>query len=154
MNQPQANNHFPDAEDVLEKLFGRPTADPAEYGMHFDPNDVEQHQSGAIRSSAKGKGRYDLLSPFALARLAIVMEKGAEQKGDRNWEKGLPSTRYIDSALRHIFQYMMGLEDEDHLGHAMWNIHSAIHNDEMIKRGMLPENLDTLPKYLKGQEND
>ena len=36
-----------------------------------------------------------------------------------NWEKGMPFSRYIDSALRHIVKYIMGMTDEDHLSAAV-----------------------------------
>lgn len=47
--------------------------------------------------------------------------------GDRNWEQGMPHTRYYDSAVRHLGQWLEGDTDEDHLGHAMWNVAAIMH---------------------------
>ena len=35
--------------------------------------------------------------------------------------------------------------DEDHIGAALWNIGSYIHTEQMIKEGLLPEELDDRP---------
>ena len=51
--------------------------------------------TGSRRDSREGKGRYDLISPIALRRLALVCERGAAKYGDRNWEKGQPMSGYI-----------------------------------------------------------
>jgi hypothetical protein len=88
---------------------------------------MEKFLSGAVRDSRIGKGRFDLISPIGLRRLAHVMEMGAAKYGDRNWEKGMPVERFIDSALRHINQFREGHRDEDHLGHAAFNIFGAMH---------------------------
>lgn len=111
-------------------------------------DDLKQFESGASRDNPEGKGAYELISPLALKRLALVYERGAKQKGDRNWEKGFPMSRCIQSALRHIEQYLEGLRDEDHLAAASWNLFAAIHFEEQIKRGNLPENLNDLPNYV------
>ncbi len=71
--------------------------------------------SGAIRDSKQGKGRCDLLPASALLRLARHYESGAVKYGDRNWEKGIPISSFVDSGMRHLLKYMAGWEDEDHL---------------------------------------
>lgn len=77
--------------------------------------------SGAIRSSKEGKGRFDLLPPGAMMALAQLMERGAKQYGERNWEKGIPIGSFMDSGLRHAFQALRGDTNEEHLIHAAWN---------------------------------
>jgi len=74
-----------------------------------DSGDRQSFESGAVRDIQVGKGRFDLISPFALLRIARVYEKGALKYAARNWEKGMPYGRFIDSALRHITQYMICL---------------------------------------------
>jgi len=107
---------------------------------HFD--------TGAVRENAPDKGRYDLISPIMLHRLAIVMEKGGKKYCDRNWEKGMPLHRYLDAALRHTYQRLEGMIDEDHIVQAIANLMFFVHTEEMIKRGVLPKELDDLPNYL------
>jgi len=105
----------------------------------------EEFVTGSKRDSREGKGRYDLLSPIALARLAGVAERGGNRYGDRNWERGQPLCRYLDSALRHIFQVLEGRTDEDHAGQAMWNLMAFIHTQELIEKGLLPAELNDMP---------
>jgi hypothetical protein len=79
-----------------------------------------------------------------------LSETGFKQyhEGSRNWEKGIPLSRFVDSGLRHAFQYLEGMQDEDHLAQAAWNFLALLHTEEMIKRGILPEELDDLPNYM------
>lgn len=103
--------------------------------------------TGALRSDSTGKGRYDLISPHAMRRLAQVYERGGIQKGDKNWELGFPCSRAASSAIRHCYQWLEGLRDEDHLAQAMWNIACVIHFEEEILLSRLPsELLDTRPE--------
>lgn len=83
--------------------------------------------TGGARSDSTGKGRYDLVSTRAMFRLALVYEKGANARGDRNWEKGMPRSRLFESALRHTYQALAGETDEDHLAHAAWNLFALMH---------------------------
>lgn len=106
--------------------------------------------SGSQRDAPEGKGRYDLISPLALRRLALVLERGAAKYEARNWEKGQPLSQYMNSALRHLCQYIGGMRDEDHLGQALWNVHAALHTEEAIDRGILPAELADLPDYTEG----
>lgn len=101
----------------------------------------------AFREPSTNKGRFDLISPFALKRLAIVMEKGAEKYASRNWENGMNFSRFTDSTLRHLNQFIMGMTDEDHLAHAMFNIMALIHLQELNQL-----EFDDMPNYLKNKE--
>lgn len=112
-------------------------------------NDLKKFDTGAKRDNPSGKGMYELISPLALRRLALVYERGASQKGARNWEKGFPMGRCLQSAIRHIYQYLEGLHEEDHLSQACWNLFACIHFEEMIERELLPEELNDLPDYTK-----
>lgn len=96
----------------------------------------------AIREPSTGKGRYDLISPFATRRLAKWMELGAEKYSSRNWEKGMPYSRYVDSAKRHLDKFVMGMEDEDHLAAVAFNIFAIMHHQELGQ-----DELDDMPHY-------
>lgn len=108
---------------------------------------ISYGEGKAIREPSTGKGRFDLISPFALTRLAKWYELGAKKYADRNWEKGIPFSRYIDSAMRHLTKYIMGMDDEDHLAAAAWNIFAIMHHEENNQY-----ELDDLPHYLKQTE--
>lgn len=111
-----------------------------------DSGHRQEFGTGSVRDSPKGKGRFDLLSVVALRRLAVVLEKGAEKYAARNWEQGMPLSRYLDSALRHTFQLLDGLDDEDHAAQAMFNLMAFIHTEHRIRMGELPQELDDLPR--------
>ena len=103
----------------------------------------------AVRDVATGKGRYDLISPIAIQRLAEHYENSAIKYKDRNWEKGMPLSVYLDSAERHLTKFREGHREEDHMSAVAWNAFGLIHTQEMIKRGLLPKEFDDLPNYLK-----
>jgi hypothetical protein len=63
-----------------------------------------------------------------IAALAVHYAKGAEKYSERNWEKGLPVSRFISSALRHYAHAAAGIaDDENHPVAALWNILGAIY---------------------------
>lgn len=101
----------------------------------------EAFSTGSVRDTRHGKGRFDLITPIALRRLALHYEGGAAKYGDRNWEKGQPLARYLDSALRHINCHQAGERDEDHLIAAAWNLFAYVHTEEQVRRGNLPKEL-------------
>jgi len=111
-----------------------------------DSGKRQSFNTGAVRDIQQGKGRYDLLPVRAIRRLAEHYENGAVKYGDRNWEKGIPLTRMMDSAMRHLFKALQGMTDEDHLTAAAWNILGIIELQERIEVGLLPRELDNLPK--------
>ncbi|MBR5862269.1 MAG: hypothetical protein IKZ08_02970 [Bacteroidales bacterium] len=86
--------------------------------------------SGAVRDVQEGKGRLDLLPACAILRVARHFEKGALKYEERNWEKGIPVHSFIDSALRHLMNYLDGKTDEDHLCAAAWNCLCAMWTEE------------------------
>lgn len=108
----------------------------------------DSFKTKAQRDTRKGKGRYDLISPIFLKRVALVLERGAFYYGDRNWEKGIPLCRSIDSAIRHLQQFLNREEDEDHLANCACNLMFLLHTKELISRGKLPKELDDRPNYL------
>lgn len=114
-----------------------------------DSGKRESYDTGAVRDTAEGKGRYDLLSSRAIRRLAVILEKGAIKYSSRNWEKGIPLRRFIDSGLRHIFQLLEGDTAEDHAAQAMWNMMAFMDTAERIKSGDLPQSLgEDVPESL------
>lgn len=109
--------------------------------------ETQEFASGAHRDKQTGKGRYDLISVFALREIARVYEDGARAYGDRNYERGMPLSRFLDSAFRHLLQCLEGKDDENHAANAAWNIMGFIHIRELIARGILPKELNDLPDY-------
>ena len=97
-------------------------------------NTMTKFNTGAVREDKTGKGRCDLLPMCALIRLSKHYEKGSVDHGERNWEKGIPMHSFLDSAIRHLFKYVDGQTDEDHLVAAAWNILGAMWTEEKHPR--------------------
>ena len=95
---------------------------------------MTEFSTGAMRDTG-GKGRCDLLPHSALLRISRQMEGALTDHEERNWEKGIPMHSFLDSAMRHLFKYMDGWVDEDHLAAAGTNILMALwtekHHPEM-----------------------
>ena len=116
--------------------------------METPPNEVLS--TGAIRQKTAGRGCYELISPFVLERDAKLYEWGAAKRGLRNWEKGIPYSRCVQSIFRHMVQFMTHVDDPDHhdcLAAVRFWAGALIYYEEMIKRGILPKTLDDLPRY-------
>ena len=64
--------------------------------------------------------------PNMLLEVAIHFEEGAKKYGESNWQKGLPASCYIDSAIRHYLKYMRGDTDERHDRAFVWNLMCCI----------------------------
>ncbi len=109
-------------------------------------NEKQTFETGAQRDTQESKPRLDLISPIFLERLGMVLTKGAEYYGERNWEKGMPLSRLLSSAASHLNKTSDGLEDEDHPAQAAWNLMAYIHTEHRIKAGSLPAGLDDLPR--------
>lgn len=103
---------------------------------HID-EDMRCFATGAVRDSAQGKGRYDLLPWGAIHALAQHCERGALHYGERNVDKGIPQHSFIDSGLRHLSMYTQGDAEDHHLVAALWNIAWAL--EQELKR---PELID------------
>lgn len=58
----------------------------------------------------------------AILEVAKHYEEGAKKYAERNWEKGIPSHCYIDSAVRHYIKFLRGDTDEPHDKAFLWNI--------------------------------
>ena len=59
--------------------------------------------------------------PKLMLDVARHFENGALKYGERNWQKGIPISRYVDSALRHLMKDLAGETDEDHAAAFIWN---------------------------------
>lgn len=111
-----------------------------------DSGKRQNFDSGSVRDTRNGKGRYDLLMTHAIHLVARQLEEGAKKYAERNWELGQPLSRYMDSALRHLFRHLEGQRDERHDVAAAWNILALIETKHKIDKGELPKKLDDLPK--------
>lgn len=72
----------------------------------------------------------------AMLEVSKHFEEGAKKYEERNWEKGINSHCYIDSAIRHYLKCVRGDDDEPHDRAFLWNLMCAwwthINKHEMI----------------------
>ena len=104
--------------------------------MIKDSGERTAFETGAVRDMHTGKGDMVSLPNAAILRLSKHYEAGAQKYGRWNYTKGILVSSFMDSALRHIFKYLDGWDDEDHLSAAAFNILGAMemeaHKPELI----------------------
>lgn len=105
--------------------------------VKFEKDERREFSTGTVRDSVTGKGDMISLPWEALLRLSKHYERGAEHYGRWNYTKGIPISSFIDSACRHLAKYQCGLDDEDHLAAAAFNVLGA-----MLMENTRPEMLD------------
>jgi hypothetical protein len=69
--------------------------------------------------------RCDLLDAESILRLAAVLKRGAERYTPNNWRK-IDCNSHLNHALVHIFAYMAGDTQDDHLDHAFCRMMMAM----------------------------
>ena len=62
----------------------------------------------------------------AMLEVSIHYGEGAKKYTERNWEKGIYLSRYVDSMTRHYFKALRGDTDEAHHRAFMWNLLGAL----------------------------
>jgi hypothetical protein len=120
--------------------------------MIKDSGDRTEFETGAKRDMHAGKGRMDLLPWYGIMEVSKHCEEGALKYGEHNVDKGIPLHSLLDSASRHLAKYMVGMEDEDHLRAACWNLLWALNqrvtHPELDDRFSTKCNLEFLEKHL------
>lgn len=116
--------------------------------MIKDSGDRTEFETGAKRDMHAGKGRMDLLPWYGIMEVSKHCEEGALKYGEHNVDKGIPLHSLLDSASRHLAKYMVGMDDEDHLRAACWNLLWALN-----QRVTHPELDDRFVTPSKGKQN-
>lgn len=105
----------------------------------------DEFDTGARRDTQDGKPRYDLIPVEPLRRLAALMQRGADKYDDDNWRRGMPMRRFEASMMRHVFAYMDGDDEEDHLAAVVFNAFAIMNQEREVAEGRLPAELDDRP---------
>lgn len=109
--------------------------------MTWSTKDVDMPKSGqqtafltgAVRDSAEGKPRMDLLPWDLMPRVAKRYADGAIAYGNNNWRKGQLSSHVFASMMRHAMAWVIGDKSEDHLSAVIWNAFALMNNEEYFK---------------------
>lgn len=123
---------------------GSPEGDHVPEYVTKDSGSREAFTTGSLRDTREGKGRYDLVPPRAMRRVAQLYERGASKYEAYNWAKGQPLSRLLDSAERHLYAVKEGRTDEDHTAAVIWNMMTFLVTQEWVNEGRLPSELDDL----------
>jgi hypothetical protein len=111
----------------------------------FLKNVGQFQQTGEVECLRGALGHIALSAQMTRENLILLIAKrfedGATKYGERNWEKGIPVNRYIDSAVRHYLKWRLGHTDEEHFSAVGWNILCCI---------WTAQNMPELNEYAKG----
>ena len=103
--------------------------------LHYDPI-IRDFETFKNLSNASTKDRIDVLKnivdcfcgangwdyPTAILAVSQHFEEGAKKYGEWNWQKGIPTHCYLDSAIRHLLKWERGDDDEPHDRAFLWNV--------------------------------
>lgn len=99
----------------------------------------QRFEGGAQRDNSENKPRPDLICPYFRMRFGRQLAKGAKYYGERNWEAGMPQSRFLESLHRHLAAYEKGETDEDHLAALAFNLQGLISQEERVALERLDE---------------
>lgn len=120
--------------------------------MIKDSGERTEFETGAKRDMHTGKGRMDLLPWYGIMEVSKHCEEGALKYGEHNVDKGIPLHSLLDSASRHLAKYLVGMDDEDHLRAACWNLLWALNqrttHPELDDRFTTETKKELLKKHL------
>jgi hypothetical protein len=140
-----------------------------------DSGERQGFPTGAHRDIQGGKGRFDLIMlgwPRVILRLAQHMERGYDKYGwkddgrgnrvpeaphQNNWTRGIPLSRFLDSALRHQNEWLLSDKREPwHFIAMLWNFMCLAETWFRIQEGLLPQGLDDLGglKIVYDEQNE
>ena len=116
--------------------------------------DLRVFKSGATRSEDAEEERFDLISPFALQRLARVYAEGAKTHGSANWERGVPLDATLNHLERHLQMWKAEVKsgekigEDDHMPKVDWGAFAIMHYETagpldygtLVPRDKLPSN--------------
>jgi len=136
--------------DVVMKMEA-PLQNPKDaYDSVKDSGAREQFASGAVRDTQDGKPRPDRalmwLPLEALERVSTHYENGAKKYDRDNWRKGIPASRCLASAFRHLLQWMRGDRGEDHLSAVVFNVFCIITWEQLGRTELLDTLMSASPK--------
>ena len=89
---------------------------------------------GAVKHDSE-KPPLALLSTYALTETARVLEYGAAEYGADNWRSSFAYRRLLSAALRHLFAFSDGEDDDpesglSHLAHALCMVSFLLENTQ------------------------
>ena len=123
----------------------------------LDPNTkIVKEETGGMHSELDY--RLDLILPEAMFRLGKVLKLGADKGYPHPKDNPLAPEIHVNHALGHIFGWLMGDKQGDHLAHAFTRLMMAmeVEDSERIQESINPgDDMDAeVMSPLKSQEED
>jgi hypothetical protein len=100
--------------DVVGNILSNPTF---AYIDKFTRTGDTRYLKDALSSSGVFNSSYDMF-----LEVSKHFEAGCKKYGERNWQKGIPTHCYVDSAVRHYLKHLRGDDDEPHNRAFVWYI--------------------------------
>ena len=107
------------------KLYKGNLANPIECICRFQECGDTGALYEAIHRFACSNDNWDTVFTMFL-EVSKHYEEGAKKYGENNWQKGIPTWCYIDSAVRHYLKWLRGDKDEPHDRAFVWNLMCCI----------------------------
>jgi hypothetical protein len=117
-----------------------------------ESDENRKFNTGAEKQHSEGKGTPVLFPGDAYIEVCKHFEDGAKHYDARNWEQGIPLSELINSLERHIADEKMADTSERHDRAMAWNAIAYLATKIRIQRGLLPKELDDMPKYEQVKE--
>lgn len=111
--------------DVVHVLYLAKTNKRSDVLSHinkFTKSGVADHLMDALESFLLDDAPWDCNWSTAFLEVSKHFEEGAKKYGEYNWQKGIPTHCYVDSAVRHYLKWLRGDNDEPHDRAFCWNI--------------------------------
>jgi DNA-directed RNA polymerase subunit RPC12/RpoP len=121
-----SNPESPNPYSPQESCYMVPEDEPS---REYSNPEFNEFGTGAKRSKDVDDRRYDLISPIGLAALARAYYEGSIKYPVYNCESGFQIYDLLNHSIAHIYNYLNGDRNEEHLGHAMWGLCMAIHSE-------------------------
>jgi hypothetical protein len=96
-------------------IIDDPLAPTGIKGVSKDAPKTVNEQGGGQSAVSYG---FDCLDPKAMFKMTEALEEGRKEYGKDNWRK-ISIDDHLNHLLIHVFAYMAGDRQDDHLGHAM-----------------------------------
>lgn len=122
--------------DVVYRVYSNSYGDDSLVAVNFESlyKFTESGDIAYLVDVIKYNSCYGYL-PTTFLEVSKHFEEGAKKYGEYNWQKGIPTHCYIDSAVRHYLKYLRGDTDEPHDRAFVWNIlcciWTCIHKPEL-----------------------
>lgn len=121
--------------------------EPGGNGDKVVGKDYREFETGSRRDSDAGKPRVADLKAYTRLRFGYHMLIGSEKYGEGNFELGQPNESTLKSIHRHLAQFELGDDSEDHMSAVLFGV-------QMIMLEQQRTGVSIKHYYTKHKEND